>query len=511
MRLSSQIKRIIVLGGGTAGWITAGLLAKKHADGVKVTLIESPDIPTIGVGEGTWPTMRQTLAKLGVPEAKFLQKCHATFKQASKFVNWINPENDTYYHPFTEPQGFNKVDLSPYWREVTQGKCSFSQAATFQHYLCENGLAPKTIANKQYEAVANYGYHLDAGQFIELLREHCTTELKVELISDTVSRVLMAENGDVKSLVTQENGELSAELYVDCSGMRSKLLGESLKVPFIPCDDIFFSDTALATQIPYTDTNAPISSCTISTAQDAGWIWDIGLQHRRGVGYVYSSQFSTEEQAHDTLVQYLGDKCKIDKIKKIEFTPGHREIFWKNNCVAVGLSAGFLEPLEASALMLVETSANLIAEQLPANTQQMPMVAKRFNASMLMKWRGVIDFLKLHYVLSKRDTPFWVKNRDPSSVPDTLKELLEIWRFRSPSEYDFTDNMEAFSAASYQYILYGAGFQTDFSNQAYLYEKSALASKQIMLNRQRLEQLKYSLPRHRELLEKVNQVGFSAI
>jgi tryptophan halogenase len=357
--LSSEIKRIIVLGGGTAGWITAGLLAKKHAAGVKVTLIESPDISTIGVGEGTWPTMRQTLAKLGVPEAKFLKKCHATFKQASKFVNWINPENDTYYHPFTEPQGFNKVDLSPYWREATQGECSFSQAATFQHYLCENGLAPKTIANKQYEAVANYGYHLDAGQFIELLREHCTAELKVELISDTVSRVLMAENGDIKSLVTNENGELSAELYVDCSGMRSKLLGESLNVPFLPCDDIFFSDTALATQIPYTDTHSPISSCTISTAQDAGWIWDIGLQHRRGVGYVYSSQFSTEEQAYDTLAQYLGDKCKIDKVKKIKFTPGHREIFWKNNCVAVGLSAGFLEPLEASALMLVLSNCRL--------------------------------------------------------------------------------------------------------------------------------------------------------
>jgi tryptophan halogenase len=509
--LSSEIKRIIILGGGTAGWITAGLLAKKHAAGVKVTLIESPNISTVGVGEGTWPTMRQTLFKLGISESVFIQKCSATFKQASKFVNWINPTNDVYYHPFSEPQGFNKVDLSPYWREATQGECSFSQAATFQHYLCENGLAPKTIANKQYEAVANYGYHLDAAKFIELLREHCTQELNVELISDTVTRVLMAENGDIGSLVTHKNGELSAQLYVDCSGMRSKLLGESLKVPFVPCDDIFFCDTALATQIPYADSHSPIPSCTISTAQDAGWIWDIGLQHRRGVGYVYSSQFSSQEQALDTLAQYLGDESKIENVKKIKFTPGHREVFWKNNCVAVGLSAGFLEPLEASALMLVETSANLIAEQLPANTQQMQMVAKRFNASMLMKWRGVIDFLKLHYVLSKRDTPFWLKNRDPNSVPDSLKELLELWRFRSPSEYDFTDNMEAFSAASYQYVLYGAGFQTDFSNMAYLYEKTALATKQIMLNRQRLEQLKYSLPRHRELLEKVNQVGFSVI
>ena len=508
--MSLEIKRVIVLGGGTAGWITAGLLAKKHA-GVKVTLIESPDISTIGVGEGTWPTMRQTLAKLGISETAFIRKCHATFKQASKFVNWINPINDVYYHPFSEPQGFNKVDLSPYWQDVTHGQGSFSEAATFQHYLCENGLAPKSIANKQYEAVANYGYHLDAGQFIELLRDHCTSQLNVELISDTVTRVLMAENGDIRSLNTHQNGELSAELYVDCSGMRSKLLGESLKVPFLACDNIFFSDTAIATQIPYTDTHSPIPSCTISTAQDAGWIWDIGLQHRRGVGYVFSSQFTTDEAAHETLAQYLGDKSKIDNVKTIKFTPGHREIFWKNNCVAVGLSAGFLEPLEASALMLVETSANFIAEQLPPNTKQMEMVAKRFNASMLMKWRGVIDFLKLHYVLSKRDTPFWVSNRDPNSVPDSLKELLELWRFRSPSEYDFTDNMEAFSAASYQYVLYGAGFHTDFSSRSYLYEKTALATKQIMLNRQRLEQLKYSLPHHRELLDKVNQVGFSAI
>ncbi|MBL4631064.1 MAG: tryptophan 7-halogenase, partial [Paraglaciecola sp.] len=385
--MSSEIKRIIVLGGGTAGWITAGLLAKKHAAGVQVTLIESPDISTIGVGEGTWPTMRQTLAKLGVPEAKFLQKCNATFKQASKFVNWASPQNDVYYHPFSEPQGFNKVDLSPYWQQITQGedkergegaegkKYSFSQAATFQHFLCENGLVPKTIANKQYEAVANYGYHLDAGQFIELLREHCTSELKVELVSDTVTDVVMADNGDIKSLLTKQNGALSAQLYVDCSGMRSKLLGESLNVPFLACDDIFFADTALATQIPYAQPHSPIPSCTISTAQDAGWIWDIGLQHRRGVGYVYASQFTTSQQAYDTLAQYLGDESKIESVKKIQFTPGHREIFWKNNCVAVGLSAGFLEPLEASALMLVETSANFIAEQLPANTQQMHLVA----------------------------------------------------------------------------------------------------------------------------------------
>lgn len=513
--MSVGIKRIIVLGGGTAGWITAGLLAKKHAIGangssIKVTLIESPDIATVGVGEGTWPTMRQTLAKLGISETRLIRQCGATFKQGSKFVNWHCAQNDIYYHPFTEPQGFNKVDLAPYWRDLSPKHSSFAQAVTFQHHLCEQGLAPKGIANKEFETVANYGYHLDAGKFINLLREHCISKLGVEHLSDKVAQVMQHPNGDIASLMTQRHGEQTGQLFIDCSGMASMLLGKTLGVPLIACNQVFLADTALATQVPYTAPNAPIACHTTATAQTAGWIWDIGLQQRKGVGYVYASQFCSEQQARDTLASYIG-KAHLAETKKISFTPGHRQVFWKNNCVAVGLAAGFVEPLEASALMLIESSANFIAEQLPADIEQMTLVAKRFNHTMLIKWRGVIDFLKLHYVLSQRSEPFWQQNRQSASIPESLQELLNLWRYRSPNDSDFTDQIETFSAASYQYILYGAGFETNFNQMRHLYGQSELARKQLMLKQKRVEQLQFSLPRHRDLLDKVNAIGFSPI
>jgi hypothetical protein len=161
--------------------------------------------------------------------------------------------------------------------------------------------------------------------------------------------------------------------------------------------------------------------------------------------------------------------------------------------------------------MLIETSANFIADQLPAHTGLMPIAAKRFNAMMLKKWRGVIDFLKLHYVLSERTEPFWQQHRQTASVPDSLQELLTLWRYRSPNEYDFTDSVEAFSAASYQYILYGVGFKSDFSQMKHLYQQGELAKKQSLMTQKRIEQLKYTLPTHRELINKVNTLGFSKL
>lgn len=513
--LSGVIKRIIVLGGGTAGWITAGILAKKHASnsakqGIQISLIESPEISVVGVGEGTWPTMRKTLAQLGISETQFIRHCGATFKQASKFVNWISAKHDVYYHPFTEPQGFNKVDPAPYWQSYVQSDCSFAAAVSFQPFLCEQGLAPKAIANKEYEVVANYGYHLDAAKFIELLREHCVKQLGVEHICDTVEQVMQNSQGDISQLQTKKHGAQVADFFVDCSGMRSLLLADTLKVPFVPCDHVFLADTALAIQVPYSVVDEPIACHTIATAKAAGWIWDIGLQQRRGIGYVYSSQHCSEVEARSTLAQYIGCEA-LDVAKKIQFKPGHRQVFWKNNCVAVGLAAGFLEPLEASALMLIETSANYIAEQIPADIALMPLVAKRFNIMMLKKWRGVIDFLKLHYVLSERMEPFWQQHRQIDSIPESLQELLSLWRYNSPSEYDFTDNVEAFSAASYQYILYGAGFRSDFSQMEHIYKYGELAKKQLLMTQKHLEQLKFSLPKHRELIEKVNTLGFSKL
>lgn len=512
---NSAIQNIVIVGGGTAGWITAGRIAAHHkANDIQVTLIESPNIPTVGVGEGTWPTMRNTLVQLGISETDFIRECDASFKQGAKFAKWVTgKEDDFYYHPLMLPQGFTKGNLAPYWQKEKHSlKKSFSDAVCFQEAICENGLAPKTIRTPEFGSIANYAYHLNAGKFSSFLQKHCTQKLGVRHILDDVTRVNSAPNGDIASVSTEKNDEILGDLFIDCTGFSSLLLGQHLGVPFIDCSDTLFIDTALVVQVPYENEDTPIASHTISTGQEAGWIWDIGLRNRRGVGHVFSTKYTTVEAAEKALRNYIGPLGADSDVRKIPIQSGHRQQFWKNNCVAVGLSAGFLEPLEASALVLVELSATMIAEQMPACRSVMDVISKRFNETFHYRWARIIDFLKLHYILSKReDNQFWIDNRDPSTIPDSLQELMALWHFHSPYNHDFTSNNEVFPAASYQYVLYGMGFETDYS-----YSKSAcnhpeFAQEQLLKNKKQTEQVLATLPTNRELLDKIHEHGLQAI
>jgi tryptophan halogenase len=287
----SPVRKIVIVGGGTAGWLTAGIIAAKHQGrmpgGFSVTLVESPTTPIIGVGEGTWPTLRTTLAKIGVSETDFIRECDAAFKQGAKFARWTTgAAEDAYYHPLMLPQGFARVNLVPHWLGGGAAE-SFCDAVCPQGKLCDDGLAPKTIATPEYEAVANYSYHLDAGKFAPFMQRHCTTKLGVRHVLADVTRVDLTEDGDIRAIETRQAGTIEGDLFVDCTGFRALLIGEALGVPFKDCSDVLFGDTALAIQVPYSDENSPIATHTISTAQSAGWIWDVGLPARRGVGYVY--------------------------------------------------------------------------------------------------------------------------------------------------------------------------------------------------------------------------------
>jgi len=262
-------------------------------------------------------------------------------------------------------------------------------------------------------------------------------------------------------------------------------------------------------QIPYPSEDTPIASQTTSTAQAAGWIWDIGLPTRRGIGHVYSSAHTSDEEAERALRAYIGSDA-IPTPRKLTFNPGYRERFWQRNCVAVGLSAGFIEPLEASALAIAEFSASMISDDMPATREAMDIAARRFNESFRYRWERVIDFLKLHYVLSRRsDTQYWIDNRE--TVPQRLADLLTLWRHRPPSRNDFNRIEEVFPSASYQYVLYGMGFHTapggglrrpDNAEAADSYFREAAGLTAKMLS---------ALPTNRELLGHIRRHGLPRI
>jgi len=269
---------------------------------------------------------------------------------------------------------------------------------------------------------------------------------------------------------------------------------------------------ALAVQVPYDSESSPIASHTISTAQSAGWIWDIGLPTRRGVGHVFSTRHISIDEAERELREYIGPKGKDLPIRKIPIRAGHRETFWKRNCVAVGLSAGFLEPLEASAIVLIEMSSKLIAEQMPTCREVMDIIAARFNETTHYRWGRIIDFLKLHYVLTKRDdTAFWRDNRDPATIPERLQNLLLLWRHQSPWYHDEFDRIEeVFPAASYQYVLYGMGFRTEVDPEAIAGEAKN-ADRAMRDNLAQTERLRSVLPRHRDLIRKIVEQGLQPV
>ena len=510
---SQRLRHIVIVGGGSAGWLSAGVIAAAHP-ALHITLVESPDVAPIGVGEGTWPTMRDTLSKIGVSETDFFRECDAAFKQGSKFSGWVTGQDDDYYfHPFVLPHGYSDTPLAGRWQE-RHADVPFADLVSFQPHLCAQGRAPKQAATPEYAAVANYGYHLDAGKFGLFLRQHCTAKLGVQFVQDHVVAINSHENGDIASLQMREHGAIEGDLFVDCSGMQSLLLGQHYGVELMSQKQVLFNDSALAIQVPYASDDSPIASQTTSTAQDCGWIWDIGLPTRRGVGYVYSSAHTDDLAAETVLRRYLEKTGTPDagSARKLVFQPGYRRQFWHRNCVAIGLSAGFIEPLEASALALVELSAAMLSDEMPATRDVMDIVARRFNEAFTYRWERVIDFLKLHYVLSKRtDSAYWRDNRDPASIPERLTEMLALWRYRAPSRYDFARIDEVFPSASYQYVLYGMGFRTEFDAADQRPEIAQMADSCFREASALTAKMLPALPSNRELIDHIRRHGLQKI
>jgi tryptophan halogenase len=463
---------VVVVGGGTAGWLTACVIAaERRAAGdmrSAVVLIESPDIPTIGVGEGTWPSLRTTLRRICFDEVALFREADASFKQGTCFLGWSGGgDADRYYHPFSLPAGYAATNLAQAWL-ANGGVGEFAGFVTPQSAVIDRGLAPKQAAMPDYAIAVNYAYHLDAGRFADLLRVHAVERLGVRHVRANVVRIEGAPDADIEAVMLDTGGREAGDLFVDCTGHRALLLGEHYGVPLLPVGDVLFNDSAIAAQVPYADPQSPIPCTTNSTATPAGWIWDIALQSRRGIGHMYASSFTSEDEARRMLADYVGADPTLKDTdsagwRTLRFQPSYRARFWERNCVAVGLSAGFIEPLEASAIALIEQSAALIARQLPRERAIMDAVARQFNDKLAYHWQRIIEFLKLHYAVSRRDdSEYWRAHRCRSSWPQSLADKLLLWRQQTPYHQDAPMLDELFPSASYQYVLYGMGFRPQY-------------------------------------------------
>ncbi len=515
--INDDLKHLVIVGGGTAGWLTAGILAakcvKEHGRDLKITLIESSKVGTIGVGEGTWPTLRTTLKTMGISETEFIRKCDATFKQGACFKKWIdNSEDDFYYHPLMLPS--NLGPLNSVIRKLNNGSddgsLSYSTMLCSQEVACERGLAPKTISTPEYQGALNYAYHLDTNKFAAFIKEHCVNNLNINHVVQDIVGTTMGDEGEVCSLRLADGLELIADFYIDCSGFAGLLIDKHFNVPLIDKSDILFCDRAVAVQCPYENEEAPIASHTISTATGSGWIWDIGLQKRRGIGHVYSSKYMNEDEAVSELRKYVGKQMDQLDVRQIKYTPGYRQKFWAKNCVAVGLSAGFVEPLEASSILLVEISAYWIAEKLPQKKSGFVNCEKQFNETFSYRWDTIIEFLKLHYCISTRtDTDFWRDNTHPDSIPKVLQDKLALWGEQCPSVVDFLNRADVFPFESYCYILYGMRFKT--ATHAVGDAHLNMLERKIENQQRNMASLIHSLPSNRSLIRKICEYGLQKI
>lgn len=451
-----MVKSILIVGGGSSGWITANLLntyIKRSGRPVKLTLIEAPDIPTIGVGEATVPTIRRTFSTIGIGEADIMKASEASFKTLIRFINWQG-EGDAYDHPFDRREKPASDAAAYNW--TAKNGLDFDKAFSVLSRIADENLAPKTPQTPQYLANFPYAYHLDAIKMALRLAEF-GKERGIEHKLGLIHRVNQAEDGQIVSVETNRGETIEADLFVDCSGFRSLLLGDAMGVSKRHFADKMLCDRAVTMRVPY-DIYKPerIVNYTKAIARDAGWQWDINLQTRRGIGYVYSSAFLSDDQAETALRQHEGPHSDGLDVRHIPFTSSKREVSWKKNCVAIGLSDGFVEPLESSGLYLIEIGAMALGIMLEDYITAPDATIRHFNRITNDLFDEILSFVNLHYVISKRrDTPFWQAATAPEAVVDDLKDKIEIWKTRSPIPLDFMNAQRLFAQDSFEFILHG--------------------------------------------------------
>ncbi len=430
------MKKILILGGGTAGWMAANLIAKtlsaKTLSGassghprIDVCVLESPEIGIVGVGEGSTPQLKALFDHLEIAESDWMPKCNATYKNGISFKGWSEkPGFEEYFHPFpakTDRDTAQAFVYNSYLRRQNIDVDVHPNKYFLPAYLAASKLGPKPDDNFPFPV--SYGYHFDAYLVGEVLKENALT-LGVSHIQETVERVELTANGDIKSLLTTDGDEHTADFFIDCSGFASVLMGKTLNVAFNDFSENLFNDSAVVMPTPV---EGEIASQTTATAMSSGWAWQIPLTNRAGNGYVYSGHHLSSDAAETELRKKLGLLDSDVQARHLKMRVGQRQYHWFRNCLAVGLSQGFIEPLEATALHLAQDTIQSFIDYFAAGKTS-ESDKKDFNRSISARFEGIRDYIVCHYkVNSRTDSDYWRECAENTNLSPSLASLLNVW------------------------------------------------------------------------------------
>lgn len=491
-----NVRKVVVLGGGTSGWIAAALLKKVLGPVVDIDLVESEDIGTVGVGEATIPPIRLLNNVLGINEAEFLRETKATIKLAIKFENWRVP-GEGYFHTFGAPgKSLAFCHFHHLWRRAQLLGDTTSLWQYDLNYLCAEAGKFAPINSKDPVLELPYAYHFDAGLYARFLRKF-SEQMGVVRHEGKVSSVTQHGNGDIQHLVLEDGRVLAGDLFIDCSGFRGLLIQQKLNTGYedwshwLPCDRaVAVPSERFEQTLPYTR----------SIAHNAGWQWRIPLQHRNGNGLVYSSAHYSEQQAADLLLSNLDSKPLADP-KFIQFKTGRRRKQWHRNVVSVGLSSGFLEPLESTSIHLIQSAVVRLVQLFPHQGVTEALV-NEYNRQSQIEFEQIRDFIILHYHVNERtDSPFWRDVRD-MQVPDTLKRKIALFAENGSL---FREQNDLFLESSWLQVMLGQGIvPKDYHPLANSYSETQLKQMlqtMLAIKRDPLEKL----PLHDAFLQRVGQ------
>ena len=505
---SGPIERVVIVGGGTAGWMSAAAIARLLGRTVTVTLVESEAIGTVGVGEATIPTIRDFNHLLGIEEDDFVRRTQGSFKLGIEFVDWLRPGH-RYIHPFgTHGRDTQTIRFSQLWLKLVQENGDTAEDALGAYsastIAARLGRFGRPEANPNHPlSTLSYAFHFDAGLYARYLRTWSEARGVARVEGRIVAVDRDGENGFVRRVRLEDGSTISGDLFLDCSGFRSLLLGEAMGEPFVdwsqwlPCDRAIALPCASAGNLlPYTR----------STADAAGWRWRIPLQHRTGNGYVYSSAHLGDDEAYRRLLDTL-DGAPRGEPRRLCFRAGHRRNLWSGNVVGIGLSGGFLEPLESTSIHLIQTAISRLMLLFP-DTRCAAPERDEFNRQSVLEYAQIRDFLILHYkATERRDTEFW-QQCAALSLPDSLRHKIDLFRSKGRL-FRFKD--ELFSEDSWLAVLIGQGIMPAGHDPVADTLSATELRAQMTGLRQALQRAVEALPRHADFIARCCAAPQSAL